>query len=50
LADAINAATQRWLGGTIGHQTSKDYGIPKGLPNLTGSVVHAGLLAEDEAA
>lgn len=50
LADAIDAATQRWMGWTIGRQTSKDYGIPKGLPYLTGFVIHAGLMAEDEAA
>jgi hypothetical protein len=31
-------------------QTRKDYGIPRGLPYLTGFVVHAGLVAEDEAA
>ena len=46
LADAINAATQRWMGWTIGRQTSKDYGIPKGLPHLTGFVIHAGIQAE----
>ena len=40
LADAINAATGRWMGWTIGRQTSKDYGIPKGLPYLTGFVIH----------
>ena len=40
LQDAINAATQRWMGWTIGRQTSKDYGIPRGLPYLTGFVIH----------
>jgi hypothetical protein len=35
LQDAINAATQRWMGWTIGRQTSKQYGIPRGLPYLT---------------
>ena len=40
LAGAINAATQRWMGWTIGRQTSKEYGIPKGLPYLTGFVIH----------
>ena len=40
LADAINAATQRWMGWTIGRSTSKQYGIPKGLPYLTGFVIH----------
>jgi hypothetical protein len=47
LADAIDAATRRWMGWTIGRQTSKEYGIPSGLPYLTGFVVHAGLMAED---
>jgi hypothetical protein len=37
------------MGWTISRQTRKDYGIPKGLPYLTGFVVHAGLEAEDEA-
>ena len=40
LIDAIEQATQRWMGWTIGRQTSKDYGIPKGLPYLTGFVIH----------
>ena len=40
LPDAIHAATQRWMGWTIGRQTSKQYGIPKGLPYLTGFVIH----------
>lgn len=47
LAGAINAATQRWMGWTIGRETSKDCGIPRGLPCLTGLVIHAGLMAED---
>jgi len=40
LKDAITQATERWMGWTIGRQTSKDYGIPKGLPYLTGFVIH----------
>jgi hypothetical protein len=40
LADAIATAIQRWMGWKIGRQTSKDYGIPRGLPYLTGFVVH----------
>lgn len=31
LHDAIHAATQRWMGWTIGRLTSKQHGIPKGL-------------------
>ena len=41
LQDAIDAATGRWMGWTIGRQTSKDYGIPRGLPYLTGFVIHS---------
>ena len=41
LKDAIDAATQTWMGWTIGRQTSKDYGIPRGLPYLTGFVIHS---------
>ena len=40
LADAIEQATERWMGWTIGRATSKQYGIPKGLPYLTGFVIH----------
>jgi hypothetical protein len=34
---------------SVGRQASKDYGIPRGMAYLTGFVVHAGILAEDEA-
>ena len=40
LADAIEQATARWMGWTISLQTSKQYGIPRGLPYLTGFVIH----------
>lgn len=40
LTDAIHAATEQWMGWKIGRQTSKDYGIPRGMPYLTGFVVH----------
>src|SRR3546814_740369 len=40
LQEAIHAATQRWMGWTIGRLTSKQHGIPKGLPYLTGFVIH----------
>ena len=33
IQQAIDAAVTRWMGWTIGRQTSKDYGIPKGLPS-----------------
>ena len=46
LHDAIHAATQRWMGWTIGRQTSKQYGIPKGLPYLTGFVIQCEIVEE----
>ena len=40
IQQAIDAAVTRWMGWTIGRQTTKVYGIPKGLPYLTGFVIH----------
>lgn len=40
LAEAIAAATRQWMAWAIGRETSKDTGIPKGLPYLTGFVIH----------
>ncbi len=50
LADAIEQATARWMGWTIGRSTSKQYGIPKGLPYLTGFVIHCEIVEESLAA
>lgn len=50
LPQAIIAATQKWMGWTIGRQSSKDYGIPRGLPYLTSYVIHCGIVEEQEAA
>lgn len=50
LADAINAATQQWMGWTIGRQTSRDYGIPRGMPYLTGFVIHTEIVEDSLAA
>ncbi len=41
IQQAIDAAVARWMGWTIGRQTSKQYGIPKGLPYLIGFVIHS---------
>ena len=46
LDDAIHAATQQWMGWTIGRRTSKDYGIPQGMPYLTGFVIHCEITEE----
>ncbi|NDP39276.1 MAG: hypothetical protein GZ093_11080 [Rhodoferax sp.] len=43
LQDAIDQAIQRWMTWSISSQTSKQYGIPKGLPYLTGFVVQAAI-------
>lgn len=40
LADAIHAATRQWMGWKIGRRTRKEYDIPRGLPYLTGFVIH----------
>ena len=49
LQEAIHAATQRWMGWTIGRLTSKQHGIPKGLPYLTGFVIHCEIIEESLA-
>lgn len=47
---AIHAAVARWMGWTIGRLTSRDYGIPRGLPYLTGFVIHCEIAEEALAA
>ena len=46
IQQAIDAAVTRWMGWMIGRQTSKDYGIPRGLPYLTGFVIHCEIAEE----
>ncbi len=41
IADAIKAATARWMGWRISARTAHETGIPRGLPYLTGYVLHA---------
>lgn len=50
LQDSIDAATQQWMGWKIGGQTSKDYGIPRGMPYLSGFVIHCEIAEEALAA
>ncbi|MCL9851888.1 hypothetical protein RSP673_019420 (plasmid) [Ralstonia solanacearum P673] len=38
LAAAIDAITDRWMARQIGSRTNRTYGIPRGLPHLTGFV------------
>lgn len=46
LEAAIDAAITRWMGWTISRNTSRETGIPKGLPYLTGFVSHFAIEAE----
>ncbi|CAA7615730.1 conserved hypothetical protein [Magnetospirillum sp. UT-4] len=46
LAAAIDAAVARWMGWTISRRTSRDTGIPHGLPYLTGFVTHCEIMAD----
>ena len=50
IQQAIDAAVTRWMGWTIGRQTSKEYGIPRSLPYLTGFVIHCEIVEEELAA
>lgn len=50
LPDAIHAATRQWMDWKIGRQTSKQFGIPPGMPYLTGFVVHGEIAEQSQAA
>ena len=41
IADAIEAATARWMAWRITARTAHETGIPRGLPYLTGFAIHA---------
>jgi hypothetical protein len=43
---AIHAAVTRWMGWRIGRKTSRETGIPQGLPYLTGFANHYAIMAE----
>jgi hypothetical protein len=45
---ALDAAIDQWMGWTIGRHISRETGIPRGLPYLTGFVINEGLMAEAE--
>ena len=47
---AIHAAVTQWMGWRIGRATSRDYGIPRGLPYLTGFVIQCEIDEEALAA
>ena len=46
LPEAVDRAVARWMGWTIGRRTSRETGIPQGLPYLTGLVTDCEILAE----
>ena len=46
LAIAINAAAATWMGWRISARTAQETGIPRGLPYLTGYVLHAEIEAD----
>ena len=50
IQQAIDNATTRWMVWAISRSTSKQYGIPKGLPYLTGFVIHCEVTDEAFAA
>ena len=45
-ATATATATTTWMGWMIGRRTSRETGIPHGLPYLTGYVMHAAIEAD----
>ncbi|MFN3624482.1 MAG: hypothetical protein ACK4TP_10505 [Hyphomicrobium sp.] len=49
LADAIDAAIERWMTWTIDRRTSRETGIPRGLPYLVGFVTDCEIMAEADA-
>jgi hypothetical protein len=49
LADAIDAAIERWMAWTIDRRTSRETGIPRGLPYLVGFVTDCEIMAEADA-
>jgi hypothetical protein len=48
LAAAIDAAAQKWMGWTISLAASRRHGIPRGMPYLTGFVIHCDITSHDE--
>jgi hypothetical protein len=49
IADAIDAAVDRWTNWTIDRRTSRETGIPRGLPYLVGFVTDCEIMAEASA-
>ena len=49
IEDSIEKAIARWQGWRINRSTSRETGIPAGLPYLTGFATHFQILAEADA-
>jgi hypothetical protein len=49
LQQAIDAAIDRWMNWTIDRRTSRETGIPRGLPYLIGFVTDCEIMAEASA-
>lgn len=41
--EAVAEAIEKWMSWKIGRLTQRSYGIPKGLPYLTGFVIQSGI-------
>ena len=48
LATAINAPATTWMGWRISARAAQETGIPRGLPTLTGYVIHAEIEADTD--
>jgi hypothetical protein len=48
VAEAIDAATVRWMAWRISPRTAHETGIPRGLPYLTGFALQAAIDADSE--
>jgi hypothetical protein len=48
IAEAIEAATARWMAWRISRRTAHETGIPRGLPYLTGFALQAAIDADCE--
>ena len=50
LEQSVHATIATWMGWTIKRITAKEYGIPRGMPYLTGFVIHCEIVDEQIAA
>ncbi len=46
---SVQLSTNKWMAWTITRNTSRHYGIPKGLPYLTGFVIQCAIYEEESA-